>query len=260
MHYSEIPTLLRVARRVLIWLPLLYRVFRVSRFQGTSRIVFSQAMALKPAVFFHKCVRHLCLEDLRLADAVRILEVCTGVVDLALNRRVAHPDMLPILAEMSLRRLSADLDALFGAGSLFSGPIDLAHPSFTYVTHFDVLDFRDTDLILAQVPALPALTHLALDSVVQPHSVQALLEKCPCLELGLSLCTYEEQEYYQSAQTPHIYDVRFVMACRPRDYLADWEASAKGVPDLWSLGDEFVARKRRGEIEATCYWLPIIES
>ncbi|KAJ6592524.1 hypothetical protein B0H19DRAFT_1364998 [Mycena capillaripes] len=50
---------------------------------------------------------------------------------------------------------------------------------------------------------------------------------------------------------------------RPRDpfmavyenYIADWDTSAKGLPDMWSRADDLVARTRRGEIEATFYWL-----
>ncbi|KAJ7620815.1 hypothetical protein DFH06DRAFT_1105734 [Mycena polygramma] len=202
MSHGEIPTLLRVARRVLIWIePLLYRVVRVSNLNGNSLAALLRAIESKPADFFQKCVRHPSLEYVPMGDAVRILGICTGVVDLALNGHVASSELLPILATMSLRRLSAYLDFLFG------GAIDLAHPAFTYLTHLDVMDLGDTDpenQILAQLLALPALTHIALDHDVRPHAMQDLLEKCPHLELGLSLWMANELGDYQSAQNPHI--------------------------------------------------------
>ncbi|KAJ6456778.1 hypothetical protein C8R47DRAFT_186290 [Mycena vitilis] len=255
MYHGDIPTLLRVARRVFVWIePLLYRVVRV--WDRNSLHALSRAIESKPTDFFKKCVRHLSLElGLPMGgDAVRILGVCTGIVDLALDEHMASPKLLPVMATMSLQMLSVHLDFLFG------GAIELAHPAFTYLTHLDVMDFGDSaaeTLILAQLPALHALTHLALDHDVRPNAMQALLEQCPYLELGLSLWMASEQDDYRSAQHPHIYDVRFVIGyCSGDYYWASWEASALGRPNLWSLGDDFVARKRRGEIEATCYWLP----
>jgi len=59
---------------------------------------------------------------------------------------------------------------------------------------------------------------------------------------------------YKSARTLNIYDVRFVIGVY-YDYWAEWEAGAKGLPDAWAQGDDFVARKRNGDIEVTRYWL-----
>ncbi|KAJ7607283.1 hypothetical protein DFH06DRAFT_1018613, partial [Mycena polygramma] len=254
MHNGEIPTLLRVARRVLIWIePLLYRVLRVSNLKASRVHALLKAIESKPADFFHKCVHHLSLEYITMANALRILGVCTGVLDLALAGHLASPDILPVLAPMPLQRVSTYLGVLFG------GANNLAHPTFTCVTHLNAMDLDDDGEtgILAPLPALPALTHLALGRVVRPHAVQAFLQKRPHLELALSLWLPSEQDDFESAQVPHVLDVRFVTACCPRDYWANWEASAKGLPNLWSLGDDFVARKRRGEIEGTILALPV---
>ncbi|KAJ6468556.1 hypothetical protein C8R47DRAFT_806213 [Mycena vitilis] len=256
-HPGELLNLLHVARRVLIWIePLLYRVVRVSELKEASLYPFLKAVGSKPANFFHKSVSHLCLECMPSPDAVRILEVCTGVVDLGRGSLVTSPDLLPFLANMPLQRLSADLGALFG------GAVDLAHPIFSSLTHLDMMDLGDYEWepeILSHLRALDALTHLAITRDVPMHSAQALLERFPRIQLVLLLYVSSEVDFYQRMQIPHIYDVRLVMGCCNEEYWANWEGSARGLPCLWSLGDEFVARKRRGEIDASCYWLPLLD-
>ncbi|KAJ6529792.1 hypothetical protein B0H19DRAFT_1384894 [Mycena capillaripes] len=249
MHPRDIPTLLRVARRVLIWIePLLYRVIRLSTFT----VDFMSLLQSKPAVFLQTAVRHLCLDSSSDAGQAKlILELCTGVVDLALEFGHADPILLPILATMFLQRLSTYLHRLFGDN------INLGHPLFAVLTHLDLLDKDEEHLsqILPQIPALLALTHLALDCDVPRDTVQNLLTRCPRLALLFCLWPWEMAAEYQAAQVPHLYDVRFVIALCAEEYWADWEASARGATHLWSHGEEFVARKRSGAIEATCYWL-----
>ncbi|KAJ7685811.1 hypothetical protein DFH06DRAFT_1159414, partial [Mycena polygramma] len=233
--------------------PLLYRAIRLSTRNRTSLNSLLKAIESKPAHFLHTSVRHLCLDRILETDATRILGVCTGVVDLALNSHLAGPDKLPLLAKMRPQKLSTYLYQLFG------GAIDLAHPAFASVTHLDVIDINGLAhaQILAQIPTLPALTHLAFNSEVAEDAAHALLDTCHSLQLLLWIWIYPGgASGYRFTQTSHIYDVRFVKGRGTEDYWADWEASAKGLPSLWSRGDEFVARKRRGEIAATCYWLP----
>ncbi|KAJ6529829.1 hypothetical protein B0H19DRAFT_1274215 [Mycena capillaripes] len=250
MHPREIPTLLRVARRVLIWIePLLYRVIRLSKFN----VDLMSLLKSKPAAFLQNAVRHLCFDSYGDAGQAKgILELCTGVVDLALEMAPANPILLPILATMSLRRLSTFLHDLFG------DDINLGHPTFAFLTHLDLLDDDDNHLalILPHIPSLPALTHLALDYKVPRNTVQTLLEKCPRLALLACLWHWHMVAGYHAAQTPHVYDVRFVIGRCRELYWADWEDCARGRTHLWSLGEDFVARKRSGDIEKTCYWLP----
>ncbi|KAJ7859415.1 hypothetical protein B0H13DRAFT_2670920 [Mycena leptocephala] len=246
MHPREIPNLLRVARRVLIWIePLRYKVIRVT---AENEDIILHAINLKPADFFHKAVRHLCLQwDVQENRARQVLEVCSGVVNLSFSQ--SSSTLLPILAVMPLQCLSTQVQRLFG------GAIDPKHPLFASITHLRPLDgSRDFDRFYEQIPQLPALTHLALDAEeVSKDMAQTLLRECPRLELLLLLWFSDDE--YESAQIPHVYDVRFVIALCPNDYWGHWEAGAEGLPHFWFLGDDFVARKRNKAIEATCYWL-----
>ncbi|KAF7366179.1 Tyrosinase central domain-containing protein [Mycena venus] len=254
-HPSTIPALLRVARRVGIWIePLLYRVVRVNRRDHVDDMLRAlvDGNKSKPADVLCTYVRHLALESLHhcsFYEGRSLLQRCTNVIDFGSNLWFTDPSLLPILAEMHLQRLSVNLKALFGYL-----PIDLNHPLFRSVTHLDMFRIEGVAEILVELPTLPALTHLALDSDLSRDIVLSVLPDCPRLKLLLVQWQLFEKRDYMAARTPHVYDVRFVIGLYG-DYWADWEAGAREGVDAWSRGDEFIARKREGLIEGTCYWL-----
>ncbi|KAJ7488322.1 hypothetical protein FB451DRAFT_735379 [Mycena latifolia] len=212
-------------------------------------------MESKPLEFFH-ALRHPALwctsETCSVDEIKRLLTLCKGVVDLSWGN-LPDPSFLPILAEMNLQRLS------LGLKDLFDDSPDLTHPLFRSITHFDICDSagaEKTTLTQAfdQISALSALTHLALAFDVPRDIALPLLEQCPQLRLLLILWPVWFHELYEQAQIPRAYDVRFVIGLLD-DCWKDWEAGAKGFSDSWAQGDDFVARKRNGEIPATRYWL-----
>jgi hypothetical protein len=133
------------------------------------------AINSKPADFFANAVSHLCLGSFMLEEeSGQILEVCRGVINLALNPNHPNPTIFPILSTMCLQRLSVFLHPLFG------GVLDLSHPLFDSLTHLERND-KGLTQILAYIPTLHVLTHLALDSTVLQDSVETLLVECPRL-------------------------------------------------------------------------------
>ncbi|KAF7336237.1 hypothetical protein MVEN_02171600 [Mycena venus] len=253
MHPGTIPALLRVARRVLIWIePLLFRVIRLSQENSPMVRALLDAMESKPPEFFHNSVRHLALEldwDCSEDEGRQLLALCKGVSNFGSSYGFTDPVLLPFLAEMRIQRLSLTLSELFGPGS-----IDLTHSLFRSVTHLDMFGLEGVVEVFPDVPLLPVLTHLCLDSNIQREILLNLLAELPRLKLLLVQWQPEEKDLYELARTPRAYDVRFVIGlCY--DYWADWEAGARGLSDPWAQGDDFVARKRKHEIEATCYWL-----
>ncbi|KAJ7679912.1 hypothetical protein B0H17DRAFT_1206306 [Mycena rosella] len=183
---------------------------------------------------------------------MELLKLCNGIVDFAvLGDAPFNPTFLPVLGEMPLRRLSAPLYKLFGGDS----SIDATHCIFSSLTHLDAFD--NVVRICDHLPALPALTHLGLDQEVLWNVLQTLLAICARLEvLIVSFPFHDEQIAWEWVRAAPINDVRFVMGLY-NDYADEWEAGAKGHAHFWSPADNFVARKRRGEIDAQCYWLHI---
>ncbi|KAJ7458748.1 hypothetical protein B0H11DRAFT_2060863, partial [Mycena galericulata] len=239
MYPRQIPALLRVARRVLVWIePFLYKTICASTHSVT-------AIKRKPVPFLHNTVRHLLLDytdkPWSLEEARDILKLCTGVIDFAGDSYFMRPALLPILADMHIERLSASLEELFGDVPY----IDLHHQLFAFVTRLHIFDvFGDREAhIFPHVRALPALTHLGM-SEVPWSSVEKLLTDCAKLELlafeWMDKCPFR--------------DVRLVAALY-KDYWQDWENGARARGNFWSVADTFVAGKRRGEIDGDRLWL-----
>jgi hypothetical protein len=208
----------------------------------------------KPPEFFCHAVRHLGLEDgCSLEEGRQLLSLCNEVINFSSNYFFTHPTLLPILAEMRVQRLSLTLNELFG-----TKPIDLTHSLFQSLTHLDMFGIHGVAESLVDLPTLPALTHLCLDCDIPRDRVMTVLVDCPRLQL-LLVQWVEGDDLYWSERIPHVYDIRFVIGLYD-DYWADWEAGARGLPDLWSQGDDFVVRKRKGEIQGANFSLLPLQS
>ncbi|KAJ7149098.1 hypothetical protein C8R46DRAFT_529657 [Mycena filopes] len=253
LYLTSIPRLILVAQRVLTWIePLLYTVVSVD--QKSTKLIHS--LLHKPP-HFHNAVRHLSLRDnSRAKNGLEILALCPGIVNLA-GTDGENGAFLAILDKLQIQQLACSLQDLFDPS-----PINLTHRAFSALTHLDMWmygdrenEYEDILNLLPELPVLPALTHLALDSDIPRDDLLAVLARCP--RLHVLLVTWSDADStYETARFPHVYDVRFVIGTHADgDYWTEWEAGARGFPDNWSRATEFVARKRRGEIEATCYWL-----
>ncbi|KAJ7229833.1 hypothetical protein GGX14DRAFT_507853 [Mycena pura] len=246
-HPKIAPVLLRVARRVLIWIePLLYRVMRVNKFCRRAA-AFLEATKKKPPSFFADSVRALCFDnwcDWSVDEARNVLKLCKGVTNFAANARFYTPAMLPVLATMRIQRLVVCLADLFGSFEA----IDFTHPLFSKITHLTIGDCFSSvkEHIYAKLPTLPALTHLCLYSVASPTTCtpELLLTDCVRLELLVVLWgrSYIDSATGMAANTP-VRDVRLVVSVYS-DYWADWNAGAAGLPDLWTRAENVVARRR----------------
>ncbi|KAJ7807455.1 hypothetical protein B0H13DRAFT_2483537 [Mycena leptocephala] len=237
MHPTAIPALLRIARRVLVWIePLLYRVVRI--FPQNTPMVRALQKATNRSRQNSSTMRSI-ISSLNLLITVLLASYLPSAraSSTSLQPTVHEPALLPILATMRVQRLSLNLNALFGPET-----IDLKHSLFQSVTHLDM--FR-VERVAEVLPDLPA-------DIILP-----VLEICPRLVLLLVMwASYAfEKSLYAAARVPCVYDVRFVIGMY-KHYWQDWEAGARGLPDSWSRADDFVARKRRGEIDGMVYSAP----
>ncbi|KAJ7613113.1 hypothetical protein FB45DRAFT_1036639 [Roridomyces roridus] len=48
--------------------------------------------------------------------------------------------------------------------------------------------------------------------------------------------------------------MRFVIAFF-ESYWGQWEDGARGSPTFWTRAEEFIARKKRGEVDESRYWM-----
>jgi hypothetical protein len=204
-----------------------------------------RAIATKPPKFFHDAVRHIAFvsysPSISVDEVKQILGVCTGILSFGSYSLFLDPSVASFLAETRVQRLALNLGSLFPPGSA-----NLDHPLFRYVTHLDIFDDSSLVELLPDIPLLPALTHLSLDSDTPRKSALRVLQECSRLEL--LFVHWLDEGSYKSSQIPHVYDVRFLVGLCD-EYWNDWELGARGGADFWARGDDFVRRKRKGEIE-----------
>ncbi|KAJ7705484.1 hypothetical protein B0H17DRAFT_1193157 [Mycena rosella] len=157
--------------------------------------------------------------------------------------------MLPILQKMTqARKWAGHLDKLFGTPAA----IDLTHPFFRAITHLDIFEtVTDNDMAYVSLAAMSALTHLCLNGQVGEAFSRRVLDDCAHLQVLINMWEEETDAYLPrdiAADSP-VSDKRFVVCLYYADYLKDWEVGARGGLDFWVAADDFVERKRRGEIE-----------
>ncbi|KAJ7150638.1 hypothetical protein C8R46DRAFT_496437 [Mycena filopes] len=252
-NLDTIPTLLRVSRRVHVWVePLLYRIVVIP--DRTAPIL--PAVQAKPPPFLQLAVHHLFIQP-QMAGAVDIIRSCSGIHSLFLDGR-PDTNLLDILDRMQLRRFN------FTVPSSLSGWAEgiFTRPTFLRVTHLEL--FQDLPHGSAHLSwrhwsplaTLPALTHLCLAesqaSLILPDVVAECAQLLIIVTAWWGLGTYKPRVF---AQTLTVTDPRVVVILID-SYIEDWKLGAAGGADFWVRAEIFVARKRRGEIPSKNHFSP----
>jgi hypothetical protein len=110
--------------------------------------------------------------------------------------------------------------------------------------------------VLGDISTLPALTHLCLDCDFSREIVLPVLANCPRLQHPLVQWPLFDKVLYNAARIPCVYDVHFIIEIYD-DYWSEWENGARGHLNSWTQADEFLVRKRNGEIEGIL-WDPLM--
>ncbi|KAJ7059738.1 hypothetical protein C8F01DRAFT_1254649 [Mycena amicta] len=266
---TMIPTLMRVAQRVLHWMePILYRTVRVR----TSPILqpFLGILRTKSPSFLASSVRHVLLESSGECDydlGLEILTKCTGLVSVGTTYRFKGSEVLAALGSLpNLRHMTLDLGKLF---TRQSGPgafdqtleIDPAHPAFTHVTHLslhDSLEYEETrQRICAALPGMPSLTHLRLKFTPRALSnatLRHILSECP--KLAVLLLTTDDEDVTGVGYPTD--DPRLVwgrMGDHYYSFWADWERGANGLVDMWVLAQEMVKERMENPLNIDIDWI-----
>ncbi|KAJ7141965.1 hypothetical protein C8R43DRAFT_586550 [Mycena crocata] len=194
-HRPCIPKLIRVAKRIRIWIePLLYRVVTVVEphrvrtslpyimIPGMKGIALVDPYYIPPHLlyitagdclrmlesravsdsFFRDHILHLALAGLSENQTEHILSKCNGLVDLGLfaGHYSQSASLLPIITAMPLQRLACDLSVLFP-----STGVDFNHALFSKITHLNL--YQGEGLFptswARSLGNLPCLTHLSFD-------------------------------------------------------------------------------------------------
>ncbi|KAJ7055998.1 hypothetical protein C8F01DRAFT_1156571 [Mycena amicta] len=273
IHPDVIPKLALVAHRVWTWVePFLYRTVNIPELnekKGVGASILGHLTnGTKPPAFFHKAVRNFQLFPVhwlfmgarpspnawKMDELKRLLEACTGVDNFLLiaNLHSSDLDLRPSLEHWRPRRVFFFCD----------GPVDFKEfqtlATFSCITHLLIVaDARgssdpifDKPSNLRALAQLGGLQHLAL-ATTPPVVLNLILSACPSLHtLILNLSA--------DAMVPDgldVTDVRLVVM-GSENLMSDWDAATRGEMDFWERASDFVEKKRRGEIDASCFTLP----
>ncbi|KAF7292690.1 hypothetical protein MIND_01167200 [Mycena indigotica] len=256
--------LMLVARRVHVWVePLLFRILRVTerrRHQAALR-----ALKRKPSAFAAQHVGHLLVDGISDNPSevlTELLKRCTGLHGLGTTYRYHVAALLPLLADLRLRRLTADLGEIWRTGHATDTPtpIDTAHLAFAHVTHLNLHDQVKFAAVRAPVcaalPRFPALTHVRLQLSGSPAPItefEAALHRAP----HLHVLVLGEPDAADVAALGPAADVRLVCVsggCEYAMFWKDWEDGLRGRLDVWERAERFVEGKREGRFSGL--WLP----
>jgi hypothetical protein len=137
----------------------------------------------------------------------------------------------------------------------FDFNVNFAEPLFSSVTHLTSLISTDINRERwerwSRLRAFPALTHLCFTANISGIILLQLLEECSGLRavvttwLTRAECRARVNAFSYVLTRP---DPRPVVTDVPYFY-EGWERGAWSGDDLWARVDDFLARKRRGEIE-----------
>ncbi|KAJ7670014.1 hypothetical protein DFH06DRAFT_1293932 [Mycena polygramma] len=244
--------------------PLLYRILVVhdarpdfrdnsNKFAHPLAIKASVLLSLihsKPPTFFKDYVRHLFLGGTLLPTGeADILSACSNVEDLWWI--AASAGTVPQI-HMPLKRLHCTFN------TMFSSPEVPFTQLFASMTHLEIFDLPGSQEVHQTLTHLPQLTHLAFNYPDCLPLFLSLLRKCTSLQvlvllLGTGLVMVRVKEYctLELAQ-----DVRFVTMIH--DYataLEDWIMAAHTGVDYWSRAEEFIAKRKSGEVNPLHYFL-----
>ncbi|KAJ7057180.1 hypothetical protein C8F01DRAFT_1153688 [Mycena amicta] len=261
LHRSTIPSLLRVAHRVLLWIePFLYETIEID--ESPKYLALLASASSKSPEFLARSVRRVTIYTIWMVfssssplgrDACSdILRACTGITHLAMRPSSMYfykADVLALLEPMRLQRLTCFV------AHLCPEP-DSPAPEFlrtiTHLTLFDAdLDPDGID-VLPLIASLPVLTHLGAHSVRDrdgAQKVQALLECCPRLRIFVILHYEVPKPNVPAPASTTIRDPRLVH-CE----FEDWAEGVSAIPNYWTMAEEFVENRRRGVISSERFW------
>ncbi|KAJ7052053.1 hypothetical protein C8F01DRAFT_998886 [Mycena amicta] len=264
---STIPPLLRVARRVLIWVePLLYRTLNVG--EDSPRVQQFHAASSKPPAFLAQAVRCVVLHTGYDDDTVsRTLSLCTGCTRLAVDGNRSARELLPILSTLPIQRLAGFLCSTL---DLMNVPEDIAaHPLLRCLTHLDLFDsIRSHEVlpIVDALPSLPFLTHLAISQSGPLDPVRELLGQIlkDCRQLRILVIPNYDRLNEEDFDAHKAMMGEVPESLRdPRLVLCSYELWFEGVlngPNFWKAAEDLIARKRRREVDGTWFGASLFTS
>ncbi|KAF7341881.1 hypothetical protein MSAN_02043700 [Mycena sanguinolenta] len=257
----NIPKLMLVARRVKHWVePLLYRVLVLSSMRRYSEhqlfgfpvitpSTLLRIIAANPPHFLQNAVKRIFVHEEILDEEMEMIFAACNHVSHYYTRYLP----CAALARLHhLRRLTIRL-----ADFLECCNWDSTHPVLANITHLDLLESWGEAMegVCARLPLVSNLTHFAITSISFDVGFRTAL--CGNARLECIVFFDEVWRYEDSEKIPDVFvhDSRFVCMSQTTDCRLDWLHHTETGRDFWALAEAFIAAKRRGKVDRSCYTL-----
>jgi hypothetical protein len=201
----------------------------------------------QPTSILRNSVHHLLL--LRMLQTVSefIVSASSAVEDLWISTAEPIAFLLPFIGVLPLKRLYCDLKELFA----HKAQIDFGHPSFSRLTHLELFDQRALDSYFDLV-LIPHLTHLAFNIPGFLNILLTLLKMCKSLHVlvlvmlrpgHLSEMIVKHEVLRQLSEDPRFVQMFYL------EFVDDWKTGALMGSNYWLQVEDFIMRRRSGEID-----------
>ncbi|TFK61585.1 hypothetical protein BDN72DRAFT_965078 [Pluteus cervinus] len=234
--------LITVAKRVYQWLiPQLYEVVIFRGDKNHGRPKFSSELLSVHG----RHVRHILFWDIKpskqtcIHDPATCLSWCPSVVDVALW----YPDteynqqLIDQLLGLRLTHLSFNVMSFYTAATSLG-----VYVSFRYLTHLELIGSDITSELHEIKEYFPAMTHLAMDGN-RRYSVDEILHYWGNQLEVLIWFIYKSDllAAHKSGHYASTYPKVALMCSNRREYLRNWDESARGGPNsMWRTGEDMV--------------------
>ncbi|KAJ7041439.1 hypothetical protein C8F04DRAFT_1230464 [Mycena alexandri] len=238
----SIPKLILVAWRVKEWVePLLYRTVvlhgstTIDGYPTFTQSALIRVMGRNPALL-RSSVRNLYLHQpygvTRNDIIMNTLSYFPAVENLSLGAKFGEiktqsdATAMKLIADMPLKRFCGDFRPLLR-------DFPLTHPFFAHITHLGLMQPLHSATVsrgFSPLPTSPSIT---------PTSF-------------LNALRFYKMEWCQKYLAPLSHDPRF-LAMEEAWYVEDWHIGVREGLDFWARAEDFIARRRTGEINLLQY-------
>jgi hypothetical protein len=214
----------------------------------------------KSTSFLRDNVRNLMLHRIPSIDGGKsgtaVLSACPRVADLWITDSIDSTVMnvlFPLIKDLPLTSLTCNLHHLFGRA------IDFTHRLFAQITHLKLFDWPSSvePEIWHNLALIPHLTHLAFTHPTFITVCLTLLQTCPSLRVLVCVGLFQMQKVIDGHRDEEelVKDPRFVLM-NHQNQTRDWQVATHTGNDYWSRAEDFVAKRRSGEIDRELLIVP----
>lgn len=189
--------------------------------------------------------KYVGLQNMKVSQAMEILESCINVRDLALWILIGpHKPLREIIPNLPVRRLHVDIERFFSEdpGAAFQpqplgrklDPFTFDHIPLINLTHLHILLFPVVPWSQwKSIALLPSLSHLAIDNW-DIEFAKKVLEECKSLERLVIILAVNERS--KSSELHAMDDPRLVQLVESR-WIQSWETGALTGNDIWARAE-----------------------